>query len=397
MSDQLAHRPSEDPPTLRRPFVDPPTVRMRPVPPPVPPGPTPDRPKTGQRLDGLDLLRALASCLVFYTHIAAWYELKNDPMPLTGVLDDLVVEPLHLNKNLGFVGVSLFFLISGFVMAHVASKERAGEFAVKRALRIFPVLIVAAFLAWVLVNIGLLAVPGGAKSVDFGDLIANMFLVNYFANGFTPLIGVSWTLVVQLAIYLMIGSLLVVFRKAPWVAIAIQITVCTVLLSIMPNFGGYTAGSLGNVGSLGPAIVLGEVIWLVWKKKAPTWAGVLLGLACWLVFLWGDALSYGRIDGDAYMLTLTLTAVAVIAVVLAGHRIPRLRVVTYLSSRSYAVYLVHQTMAFTMLALLWPHVSSIVAVPISIVVTLLIAELLHRAVERPFGLLASSLCRRMSQ
>jgi len=388
MSEQLAARSA----------FDPPTVRIVPVAPPVqPPAPTPERTRTGRRLDGLDLLRALASCLVFYTHIATWYGYKNDPMPVTGVIDHLVVGPLHLNKNLGFVGVSLFFLISGFVMAHVATKERAGEFAVKRALRIFPTLIVAVFLAWVLVNASLFAVPGGAKWVGFDDLLANMFLVNFFANGFVPLVGVSWTLIVQLAIYVMIGSLLVVFRKAPWIAIAIQITVCTVLLSIVPNFGGYTAGSLGNVGSLGPAIILGEVIWLVWRKKAPTWAGVLLGLACWLVFLWGDALSYGRIDGDAYMLTLTLSTVAVILAVIAGTRVPRLRVVTYLSSRSYAVYLVHQTMAFTILALLWPHVPSIVAVPASIAATLIVAELVHRAVERPFASLASSLSRRMSQ
>jgi peptidoglycan/LPS O-acetylase OafA/YrhL len=113
--------------------------------------------------------------------------------------------------------------------------------------------------------------------------------------------------------------------------------------------------------------------------------------------MWGDALHYGRIDGDSYMLTLTLSMVAVILVVMAGQRMPRLRIVTYLSSRSYAVYLVHQTMAFTILALLWPHVPSIVAVPAAIAATLIVAELVHRAVERPFASLAASLSRRMSQ
>jgi peptidoglycan/LPS O-acetylase OafA/YrhL len=389
MSEQLAARSTQDPPT----------VRIRPVGRVVePPPPTPERTRTGQRLDGLDLLRALASCFVFYTHVATWYQYKKDPMPVSEVIDDLVVTPLHLNENLSFVGVSLFFLISGFVMAHVATRERTAEFAIKRVLRIFPALIVAAFLAWVLVNVGLFSVPGGASSVGVGDLFANMFLVNFFAFGYVPLVGVAWTLIIQLAIYAMIGGLLVLFRRAPWVAIAIQITVCSVILSIVPNFAGAAAGSIGNIGAFGAAIVLGEVIWLVWKRKAPTWAGVLLGLACWLVFRWGDSLGYGlSLSDDSYTLTLTLSMLVVILAVVAGTRVPRLRIVTYLSSRSYVVYLVHQTVAFTMLALLWPHLPSFLAVLASIAVTLAVAELVHRAVERPFASLASSLNRRLAQ
>ena len=384
MSEQVAARPTGDPPT--HPAVTP----------VEPPPPTPERTRTGGRLDGLDLLRALASCLVFYTHIATWYRYKQDPMPVSEVVDEYLVGPLHLNKELGFVGVSLFFLISGFVMAHVATKERTGEFAIKRVLRIFPALVVAAFLAWVLVNAGLYSVPGNPESAGLGDLLKNMFLLNFFVAGSPPLIGVAWTLITQLAVYAMIGALLFLFRRAPWVAVAIQITVCFVILSIVPNFKGLTASSIANIGAFGTAIVLGEVIWLVWKRKAPLWAGFLLGLACWLVFTWGDSLGYGRYD-DSYVLTLTFSALLVVLAVAAGTRIPRLRVVTYLSSRSYAVYLVHQTVAFTVLAQLWPDLSSGLAVPVSIVAVLVVAELVHRLVERPFAKVAGLLTRRLAQ
>src|SRR6266536_3475682 len=117
MSEQVAARTAEEPPT--RPVMR--ALRIE------PPAPTPERTTRGTRLDGLDMLRAIASCLVFYTHVATWYRYKNQPLGLTEVLDDDVIGPLHLNKDLSFFGVSLFFLISGFVMAHVATKERAGE------------------------------------------------------------------------------------------------------------------------------------------------------------------------------------------------------------------------------------------------------------------------------
>jgi exopolysaccharide production protein ExoZ len=395
MSEQLAARP-----------IDPPTVPSLPVVgmvpparsagPTEPPPPTPERTRKGRRLDGLDVLRALASCLVFYTHVSTWYRYKQDPMPVSGVIDDYVIGPLHLNKELGFFGVALFFLISGFVMAHVATKERDAEFWIKRALRIFPALVVAALIAWILVNAGLYTIPGDVKSVGIVDLLSNMFLLNFFIDGNATLLGVAWTLITQLGIYAMIGGLLFAFRRAPWLAIAVQITVCSVILSIVPNFDGLTPASIGNIGAFGTAIVLGQVIWLVWTKKAPVWAGFLLGLACWLVFNWGDSIGYGRYD-DAFVLTLTLAALLVILAVVASHRVPRLRVVTYLSSRSYAVYLVHQTIAFTVLAQLWPDVPSSVAVAAAITVTLVVAELVHRAVERPFAKLATSLTRRVGR
>ncbi|GAB3438373.1 acyltransferase family protein [Actinophytocola sediminis] len=387
MSEQLAARPADPATVPNLPAVDP-AARAKP--------PAPEPTTRRGRLNGLDLLRALASCLVFYTHIATWYRFKQDPMPVSGVIDEYVIAPLHLNKELGFIGVALFFVISGFVMAHVATKERAGEFAVKRLMRILPSLIVGVLLAWVLVNVGVYSIPGGATSVGADDLLANMFLLNFFIDGYSPLVGVAWTLVTQLSVYLMIGALLWAFRRMPWLAIALQITVCSVILSILPNFRGLTASSIANIGAFGTAIVLGQVIWLVWTKNAPVWTGALLGLACWLVFTWGDSLGYGRYD-DGYTITLTFVALLVILAVVASHRVPRFRLVTYLSSRSYVVYLVHQTIAFTVLAQLWPDVPSSLAVAASIVATLVVAELVHRAVEKPFSKLATTLTRRVSR
>lgn len=398
MSEQLASRPIDPPTVPHLPVVGRTPAQRVPDPPTTPRTPPVPAPRGGRRgrLNGLDLLRAVASCLVFYTHISTWYRYKKEPMPVSEVVDDFLIAPLHLNKELGFLGVALFFVISGFVMAHVATKERAGEFGVKRVLRILPSLMVGVILAWALVNAGAYSIPGGAKSVDLGDMFANMFLLNFFVDGYEPLVGVAWTLVTQLSAYAMIAALLWAFRRTPWLAVAIQVTVCSVILSVVPNFQGLSAAAIGNVGAFGTAIVLGQVIWLVWMKKTPVWAGLLLGLACWLVFNWGDVLGYGRYD-DGYMVSLTLAILLVILAVVASHRIPRWRVVTYLSSRSYVVYLVHQTIAFSILAWLWRDLPSSAAVGISIVATLLVAELVHRAVEQPFSKLATSLTRRGSR
>ncbi|OLR92805.1 acyltransferase family protein [Actinokineospora bangkokensis] len=348
-------------------------------------------PPRTRRIDGLDLLRVLACCLVFYTHVSTWYRFKKDPLPLTGVLDSAVVGPLHLNKDFAFLGVSLFFLISGFVIAHVATREGAAEFAVKRALRVFPPLFAAVLLAWVFVLLGWLSVPGG-EDVGFGDLVANLFLVNFFAPQLVTLVGVAWTLIIQLGVYAMVLALLAVFRRMPWLAIAVQVTACMVLLSVLSNLRGPVAASLANIGAFGCAIVLGQVIWLVWSRRAPLWAGVLLGALCWLVVNTAEAGGYGQ-SGDSYLLTMTLAALVVSLVVAAGGRVKRVRAVAFLSERSYSIYLVHQTTAFAVLAGLAAHTWSSVAVAVAVAVTLAVAEVVHRFVERPSARLAARTTR----
>ncbi len=95
----------------------------------------------------LDLLRAVAAPLVFYSHVVHYWHDAGHSSSLVNVIDDYVRTPLHLQQDFGYFGVALFFLVSGFVVTYRASQERAGEFAVKRVLRIYPVLVAVVLFA----------------------------------------------------------------------------------------------------------------------------------------------------------------------------------------------------------------------------------------------------------
>lgn len=347
--------------------------------------------RTG-RLHGLDLLRAVASLAVLYVHLSAWFRYHGGPTTPTDWLNRWLVEPAHFNRDFGFLGVALFFLVSGFVISAVAMRETVGEFAIKRAVRIFPPLAVAVLLAWVLVITGHYRVPGGDGDVGVTDLLMSSVLANFFVPGNAALVGVAWTLVIQLAIYAMVCALLPVYRREPWLVIGIEITICAVVLSVVRNFQGLPNSTIANIGAFGTAVVLGQVVWAVWARRLPLWAGAGLGLSCWIVFLWGDALGYGRYD-DSYPLTLCVALLIMMMAVLAEEHIRPHRVVTWLSSRSYSTYLLHQTVIFSVLAATtswnrWP------AGALALGCTFVVVEILHRTVERPIGRLTSALTRR---
>lgn len=336
-----------------------------------------------RRLHSLDLLRALASLTVFYVHLATWYRNNGGPTSVTTWLQRWVVEPAHLNKDFGFLGVAVFFLVSGYVISAVAMRETVAEFGVRRLVRIVPPLVAAVALAWLLVLAGVYQVSDPQPGVGVRDLLLNAVLANFFVPDSAVLVGVAWTLIIQLAIYAILCALLPIYRREPWLVIGAEVAICAAVLSVTRNFGGLANSSVANIGAFGTAVVLGQVVWAVRTHRMPFWAGTGLGLGCWLVFLWGDALGYGRYD-HSYPLTLFFALLVTLVALQAEEYVRPSRMVGWLSSRSYCTYLLHQTVAFTVLAALAP-VNRWVAGLAAVATTFLVVEIAHRVVERPAG------------
>lgn len=338
-------------------------------------------------LGGLDLVRLLAVILVLYTTLATWFRDHDRPLGASSLVDSYLVIPLRINDDLRFFGAALIFLISGFLVANAAARQRPGEFVGKRLLRVLPPLWVAVLLVWVLVALGRPAVSG-VDDVDIGDLVSGLVLGDFFTST-QPLVGPAWALLPILGIYVLVAALLPVFRSTPWLAVAIQITVCSVLLAIMPNIDSVAGYAGGTIGTFGVAVVLGQAIWLVWSGNNPLWAAAGLGVACWVIFVWGDRLGYE--PGVAYPLTLAYSVLLVIIGLQISDWVRDLAVVSYLVSRSFPILLVHQAVMSVVLSGVSGHVWSAIAVLAAVAATLVAAEAMYQAAERPLARFAAAL------
>jgi peptidoglycan/LPS O-acetylase OafA/YrhL len=96
--------------------------------------------KTGRTANNFDLLRLLAAILVIFAHS---FDLLKRPEPLTSIVP----------AGWGYVGVLIFFSISGFLVSRSWVRDpQLISFAVKRALRIMPALVVALILSAVVLG-----------------------------------------------------------------------------------------------------------------------------------------------------------------------------------------------------------------------------------------------------
>lgn len=142
-----------------------------------------------ERLENIQALRGVAALMVLFAHVK---EAEGD----YGGAGALLPHFLYM----GVVGVDLFFLISGFVITHVALSGARGpgaarRFAFNRAARIYPVYWSATLLLMVLYAGKLYFFD---EETPFPNPVATFLLT---PSDYYPLVPVGWTLVHEMYFY----------------------------------------------------------------------------------------------------------------------------------------------------------------------------------------------------
>jgi peptidoglycan/LPS O-acetylase OafA/YrhL len=148
----------------------------------------------------LDPLRFAAALGVAVFHLTFW----SWAWPSTGVapgFEHYVAADLQFQSAapftwFGWVGVEIFFVISGFVIANSAAKSSAAEFLLGRALRLYPAVWVCSTLTFIV----LLVFASGSASEFVGPYLKAMLLIPKGLNG-QWLDCIYWTLAAEMAFY----------------------------------------------------------------------------------------------------------------------------------------------------------------------------------------------------
>lgn len=339
------------------------------------------------RMTLVDGLRGLAACMVVVFHFCMAARLPHEPAAWMPDALEWVLE--H-----GWLGVQLFFVLSGFVIAYSVRRQHVtggyiGRFALRRAIRLDPpywtiVLLEAAF---VLV-LGT-SPEGKAAVVSAGQVLSHLVYLQGFL-GHEQLVGVFWTLCVEVQLYLAFAGLLLLAQRltrtrgeAPRRG--------RQALFLLP-FAPLTAASLWWLTRGGSAMPWGLGYWYMFFLGALAWWALdgLVGRG-WLFALVGAVAA-----SAAFVRWEPMAAVAVgVALLLyaAGRRGALARWLAWeplqaLGRISYSLYLVHLTLGDRTLRVVLAAygrtpVSFVLGSLLALLVSLAAALLLHRFLERP--------------
>ncbi|GAA0224284.1 hypothetical protein GCM10010492_23060 [Saccharothrix mutabilis subsp. mutabilis] len=299
---------------------------------------------------------------------------------------------MHMGvQGIGQIGVPFFFLVSGFVVTPIALRMGQRRFAVNRVVRVYIPMFFVVLLTAGAMLVGIEPLTGHRPQLSWWVVFTNMLVINYVMVPQIALVGVAWTLIVELMFYAVLVLLLPVLRRWVWLGIAVQITLIFVVLMSARHFGASWFLFAVNFSYL-PIPLLGQIMWATTAKRIPLWlGGVFAGLA-WLLYVFADTTSMGRLD-RSYSLALACAVLFFLMGYFAEPKLKERRFWVALSERSYSIYLLHGLVAFAALDLMRPHVPLWLAIPVSVVATFAVVEVSYRFVERPSHVLARRLSR----
>ncbi|MEU3466126.1 acyltransferase [Streptomyces sp. NPDC006733] len=350
-----------------------------------------DTPATG-RLPSLTGLRFAAAFLVFGFHLQVAHLFP------AGSSGDLLLGRVFGH---GAIGVSFFFILSGFVLTWSARPgERARRTWRKRAAKVYPNHLVSALVALVAVAGGAASAAGGASA---GVVVPNLLLVQSWSSDpdvYYGLNTVSWSLSCEAFFYLLFPWLLRGLTRlgprALW-PLAVGLAALTCCLPLVTL--GWSQPTAYWFLYVLPAtrlsefclgMVLARIVAAGQWIRCPIWAAGLLLVAAYVaVGHLPERLGYVAVT----VVPLALLIPALATADLAGRRtVWSTRRAVWLGEVSFAFYMMHQlVIRFVSKALHVPAttapdwgVAEVVAVQLAMLAgSLCAAWLLWRVVERP--------------
>lgn len=348
------------------------------------------------RLVTLDALRLIAALAVAAFHLTASWRIDgvNEPEYFLPHLTHVTVY--------GFLGVELFFLISGFVIGMSSWNRSLGDFFTSRVSRLYPAYWICILITATVVTLAPIAggVPVSGKP-ELREIAVNLTMLQE-PLGVRSVDTVYWTLFVELRFYLLFALLAafgltyrrVVLFCAVWMTVA----------AIGPMLGSQALQVLA-IPQYAPYFIAGLALFLIHRfGRSPLLLGIV-GFA-WLISVQRTTDRMSTIDPGfpvpawPGVLIVTLSFAAMLAIALGWTDRIQWRWLTVAGALTYPFYLLHQRLGYTFIrhTYLATGMPAWILVSSAIVLLLGLSWLVHRLVEKPLaGLIRDSLRRSLTE
>lgn len=325
-------------------------------------------------LDFLRVVAALMVCVYHFFHIGSLYG--------TGVFFDSVL------VKYGYLGVSLFFIISGFVISQSAEGSGVKGFIIGRFSRLYPTIFLGGIFTIIFVGLidgfGKLNLVGFSCNLTMALPLCELLKVKYIDSSY-------WSLSVEIIFYALVaGGILIRDRVGIRLPLNWALFLWLILSSFYFSLEGRGFGLLGFslILKYAPLFVAGMVFHYVYRNGCFAWAdvGVLvfsyvlsLMYACndiKIISMANEAATYRLLDVAA-IITVFYAIFAMISV-----RLFELKTKVFIvpGAVTYALYVIHQMVGYTIIKALVAKtgMNAVGAAIVALVVVVFFAYLLMR-------------------
>ena len=335
------------------------------------------------RLYHLDLIRFIAALYVVFYHYCFRGYAKDG-------LSILEFKPLESFSKYGYLGVDLFFIISGFVILMSVRNSNLIDFCISRFTRLYP-----AFWFCVVISAIVIALFGGSVfNITLNQVLFNLTMFNGFF-GVEHVDGVYWSLVIELKFYILIGIILF-FKKLKYIKFLGYLLLAISILQLIIPFAGapkflqviyYVTFARWN-----PYFVAGMFFFLMKSEKniikniIPVIIayGVSLRYAILTVNFRNEEYGYG-FSNEVVILLITIFFISTFLISTGKLQFLNKRVFMSLGVLTYPLYLLHQNIGYIIFNNFGNTVNKWVLLILVIAIMLVASYLISKKIEKPLG------------
>lgn len=357
-----------------------------------------------QHLLGIDVLRFAAALLVVFFHFCYLATVSEHGFIANATGRTLTFPEMNTFSHFGWVGVQVFFVISGFVIAFSGEKATPFGFFASRVVRLGPG-------AWICAPLTLLATVAlgfGSAHAQFAALRHSMVFIPW-----EPWIdGSYWTLGIEVAFYAMVMGIICVGRFSLirplamalgtvsalfWLAVAVTDPTSALGLQLAAARGSRLFALL--LVHHGAFFALGVFLWLALVKRDARanvlWIALLLVVGCGQVAAENAHVNvhYGTHNNALVPCTLWLAAMALFVWSVRAnsqwHRLPDTArdAIRTAGMMTFPLYLIHQVAGGSVMSALvlggWNRWNALAAtVALVLATSWVIAKYLEPALQR---------------
>lgn len=303
---------------------------------------------TSNRVNEIDLLRFLSALAVVFFH----YAFRGYAADGMSLMPYPMVAPA---AKYGYLGVALFFMISGFVILMTAAEGSLRNFIISRIARLYPAFWVCCTLTFAVT----VALGAPRFTASLHQYLVNMTMLSGFL-GVPEIDGSYWSLFVEIKFYALVAVILLVKKIHRAQGLLIGWLICAVALQVVPvkllNFFLIVEDA--------PLFIAGATFFLIWRDGVSfTRMGVVA--VSWILAMYNYLKvlpvfeSHYRTTINHYVVGAIITAFFIVMLLVSLRRTHVIGNRRWLlaGALAYPLYLLHQVVGFIIFNIAYPAIN----------------------------------------
>jgi peptidoglycan/LPS O-acetylase OafA/YrhL len=351
-------------------------------------------------------LRAIAVIFVIFAHYFGifWYDpnistyINSTPHSFNQTIPTFISFFNSINIpyiNWGPLGVDIFFLISGFVIPISLAKYSRGSFVIRRFFRLYPTYFIS-FMFVILMLIVSSKYFGNIFPVSYKDILLHSIIGLREIADLNSIDLVVWTLEVELKFYILTVIFLPLFRDKSIFLFLIP-TILAIILMILSFVISYHS----NVFIPIIYMFIGTSFYMHFKEAITAKQLIVISILLFILFNIVYRVVGNNVYSLVYLNQMGFNGFYALLIFSTSYifreKFRYNRVLGFIAKISYPFYIIHSISGYIIMSILLDNgFLAIYIIPITLIILILVAYIIHKYIEMPsqkFGKKVAKLIR----